>query len=153
MRKIKKIPVTKEGFEKLQKELLNLKTLRPQAVETLSEARKLGDLSENGLYTAAKMRLRSIDSQIFRINAQIKLADIIEENKSGVVGLGSKVKVSDGKSKRLFYIVGDYEADPLNGKITSNSPIGKSLMRKKVRDEILVKTPSGIVKYKILEIL
>lgn len=153
MRKIKKIPVTKEGFEKLQKELLNLKALRPQAVETLSEARKLGDLSENGLYTAAKMRLRSIDSQIFRINAQIKLADIIEENKSGVVGLGSKVKVSDGKSKRLFYIVGDYEADPLNGKITSNSPIGKSLMRKKVRDEILVKTPSGIVKYKILEIL
>ncbi len=153
MRKIKKIPVTKEGFEKLQKELLNLKTLRPQAVETLSEARKLGDLSENGLYTAAKMRLRSIDSQIFRINAQIKLADIIEENKSGVVGLGSKVKVSDGKSKRLFYIVGDYEADPLNGKITSNSPIGKSLMRKKVRDEILVKTPSGMVKYKILEIL
>jgi len=153
VRKIKKIPVTKEGFEKLQKELLNLKTLRPQAVETLSEARKLGDLSENGLYTAAKMRLRSIDSQIFRINAQIKLADIIEENKSGVVGLGSKVKVSDGKSKRLFYIVGDYEADPLNGKITSNSPIGKSLMRKKVRDEILVKTPSGMVKYKILEIL
>lgn len=153
MQKIKKIPVTKEGFGKLQKKLSELKALRPQAVETLSEARKLGDLSENGLYTAAKMRLRSIDSQIFRINTQIKLADIIEEKKNDTVNLGSKVKVTDGKNERQFYLVGDYEADPAKGRITGNSPIGKSLIGKKVKDEFVVETPSGKIKYKIIKIV
>lgn len=152
MRKIKRIPVTREGFEKLQKELENLKKIRPEAVNTLSDARKMGDLSENGLYTAAKMRLKSIDAQIFRLNVQIKLADIIKPSLSGSVGLGSKIVVSKNDQKREFYIVGDYEADPLIGKISSKSPLGKKILGKKINELIEIDTPSGKKTYKIEKI-
>lgn len=152
MRKIKRIPVTREGFEKLQKELENLKEIRPEAVNTLSDARKMGDLSENGLYSAAKMRLKSIDAQIFRLNIQIKLADIIKPSLSGTAGLGSKIVVSKNGQKREFYIVGDYEADPLIGKISSKSPLGKKILGKKINELIEVDTPSGKKTYKIEKI-
>lgn len=152
MRKIKRILVTREGFEKLQKELENLKEIRPEAVNTLSDARKMGDLSENGLYTAAKMRLKSIDAQIFRLNIQIKLADIIKPSLSGTVGLGSKIVVSKNGQKREFYIVGDYEADPLIGKISSKSPLGKKILGKKINELIEIDTPSGKKTYKIEKI-
>jgi transcription elongation factor GreA len=151
MRKIERIPVTKEGFEKLQKDLTELKRIRPEAVNTLSDARKMGDLSENGLYTAAKMRLKSIDAQIFRLNIQIKLADIINKKDNFIIGLGSKVTVFDGKIERELYLVGDYEADPKSGKISKKSPIGRSLIGKRVGDSVSVFTPSGRKVYKILK--
>jgi len=152
MRKIKRIPVTREGYEKLKSDLNELKLLRPAAVNTLSDARKMGDLSENGLYTAAKMRLKSIDAQIFRLNIQIKLADIIEKKTDGVVGINTKVKISDGKKERDLHIVGQYEADPLNNKISNSSPIGRALIGRKVGDIVNVYTPSGKVNYKVLKI-
>lgn len=151
VRKIKRIPVTREGFEKLQKELGNLKKIRPEALNTLSDARKMGDLSENGLYTAAKMRLKSIDAQIFRLNIQIKLADIIEKKDNLVISLGSKVTIFDGKIEKDLYLVGDYEADPKSGRISKKSPIGKSLMGKRAGDSISVFTPSGEKIYKIIK--
>jgi transcription elongation factor GreA len=151
MRKIERVPVTKEGFEKLQKDLTELKRIRPEAVNTLSDARKMGDLSENGLYTAAKMRLKSIDAQIFRLNIQIKLADIINKKDNFIIGLGSKVTVFDGKIERELYLVGDYEADPKSGKISKKSPIGRSLIGKRVGDSVSVFTPSGRKVYKILK--
>lgn len=153
MKKIKRISVTKEGLEELKKKLVELEGKRPEAVDTLSDARKLGDLSENALYSAAKMRLRSIDSQIFRIKTQIKLADVITGSKNGTVGLGSKVIISDGVREKSFYIVGEYEADPVKGKISGNSPIGKSLLGKKVGDTFRVKAPSGDIDYKVIKII
>ncbi len=152
MRKIKRIPVTREGYEKLVKDLVSLKSSRPEAVNTLSEARKMGDLSENGLYSAAKMRLRGIDSQILRLNIQIKLADIIEENKSGFVSINSKVLISDGKKERVLHIVGQFEADPLNNKISSSSPIGRGLIGKKTGDRVGVNIPSGRITFEILKV-
>ncbi len=152
MRKIKRIPVTREGYEKLVKDLASLKASRPEAVNTLSEARKMGDLSENGLYSAAKMRLRGIDSQILRLNIQIKLADIIEENKSGFVSINSKVLISDGKKERVLHIVGQFEADPLNNKISSSSPIGRGLIGKKTGDRVGVNIPSGRITFEILKV-
>ncbi len=152
MRKIKRIPITQEGFDALRKKLQDLKNMRPQAVETLSDARKMGDLSENGLYSAAKMRLRSIDSQIFRLTIQIRLADIILDLGNDVVRLGSRVTISDGEKTRTFHIVGHYEADPLSGKISSLSPIGKGLMRKKVGDKGEIITPQGKTTFTILQI-
>ena len=152
MKKIKKILITREGLEKLKEEIEELKRIRPEAVNTLSDARKMGDLSENGLYTAAKMRLKSIDAQIFRLNIQLKLADIIEPSLSGAVGLGSKIVVSKNGQKRKFYIVGDYEADPLMGKISSKSPLGKKILGKKINELIEVNTPSGKKTYKIEKI-
>lgn len=153
LRKIKRIPITREGYDQLKIDLIELKKSRPEAVNTLSDARKMGDLSENGLYTAAKMRLKSIDAQIFRLNIQIKLADVMEDNKSDIVSINSRVLLTDGKKERELHIVGHYEADPLNGKISSKSPIGRVLIGKKVDDSAFVRTPSGEVKYKILKIL
>ena len=152
MKQIKRIPVTKEGFENLKKELEKLKSERPQAVKTLAEARSMGDLSENGLYTAAKARLRSIDSQMFRLDIQIKLADIIEGGADGVVSIGKSVTVESEGSKTTFHIVGDYEANPLEKKISQHSPLGKVLMGKRVGDTVEFQAPKGSVAYKILSI-
>src|SRR5690349_8071529 len=103
MRTLKRIPVTKEGFENLKQKLADLKSERPSAVKTLSEARAMGDLSENGLYTAAKARLRGIDSEIFRVEMQIKLADIMEGSKNEVK-IGSRVEVINGENKITYHI-------------------------------------------------
>ncbi len=149
--RIKRIPVTKEGFEKLQKELLQLQKDRPQAVKNLADARGMGDLSENGLYTAAKSRLRSIDAQIFRTEIQIKLADIIEGS-DGKVSIGSIVTVESDTGKTVFNIVGDYEANPTEKKISQHSPLGRALMGKKVGETAQFEAPKGTISYKILSI-
>ncbi len=148
MKQIKRIPVTKEGFEKLQNELKRLQAERPTAVKTLAEARAMGDLSENGLYTAAKARLRSIDNEMFRLEIQIKLADI-RESDNRTVGIGSKVEVSQEGAKTTYYIVGDYEANPLERKISQHSPLGRVLIGKKAGDTVQFEAPKGIISYKI----
>lgn len=122
------------------------------AVKNLSEARNLGDLSENGLYTAAKARLRSIDSQIFRTEIQIKLADVKEGRNKASIDIGSKVIVAGINKTHTFRIVGDFESDPKNGKISQHSPLGKVLMRKKEGDTVIFKAPKGEITYKILEV-
>lgn len=147
-RQIKRIPVTKEGFEKLQNELKRLQGERPSAVKTLAEARAMGDLSENGLYTAAKARLRSIDSEMFRLEIQIKLADI-RESDNNRVGIGSKVEVSQDGAKTTYHVVGDYEANPLERKISQHSPLGRVLMGKKAGDTVQFEAPKGTISYKI----
>lgn len=152
MKQIKRIPVTKEGFENLKKEMEDLQKQRPQAVRTLADARGMGDLSENGLYTAAKSRLRSIDNQLFRLDIQIKLADIIE-SKEGVVGIDSKVVVTDGTHEKTFHIVGDYEANPLELKISQHSPLGRVLIGRKKGDTVEFTAPKGTISYKILSVL
>lgn len=151
IRNIKRIPVTKEGFATLQKDLLQLQKDRPAAVKTLAEARSMGDLSENGLYTAAKSRLRSIDTQIFRTEIQIKLADIIE-GAQGQVSIGSIVNVKSEDREITFYIVGDYEANPAEKKISQHSPLGRALMGKKVGETAHFEAPKGTISYKILSI-
>lgn len=151
MRQLKRIPFTKEGLEEVKRELEKLKTTRPEAVAKLAEARSMGDLSENGLYTAAKARLRSMDSRIFQLTMQIRLADVIKSNINSV-GIGTSVEVETNKKKRVFHLVGDYEADPLEGKISQHSPLGKALIGKKVGDTALVKTPTVNVSYQILRI-
>lgn len=151
MRTLKRIPFTKEGLEEVKKELEGLKKSRLEAVLKLAEARGMGDLSENGLYTAAKARLRSMDSRIFQLGMQIKLADVIKSN-INEVGIGTSVEVQiEGKS-RVFHIVGDYEANPLEGKISQHSPIGKALLGKRVGDEVKVLTPRETITYVITSI-
>jgi len=152
MRKIKKIPITREGYEKLKKEYEELKRSRPEAVKTLSEARNMGDLSENGLYAAAKARLRSIDSQMFRLLIQIKLADIVQTTNKESIGIGSKFEVGDGKTNKIMHLVGDFEANPLEGKISRKSPIGRALLGKKINDRIEFEAPKGKLSYTILRI-
>lgn len=151
MKQIKRIPVTKEGFKKLQEELLQLQKERPAAVKTLADARSMGDLSENGLYTAAKARLRSIDSQLFRLEIQIKLADIIEGRRD-LVTIGSSVKVKNEETEFIYHIVGDYEANPVERKISQHSPLGKVLIGRKIGDTVNFVAPKGVITYKIISI-
>lgn len=146
-----KIAFTKEGYNKLQKELDDLIHSRKEAVETLSAARALGDLSENGLYTAAKSRLRSIDTEINRRKYYLKVG-VVTQTDSSTVHVGKSVVVTDGKQERVFQIVGDTESDPLNGKITQKSPIGSALIGKKLKESVDIKTPSGTIKYVIKKI-
>lgn len=149
---IKRISITKEGFEKLKTDMAALQAERPQAVKNLAEARGMGDLSENGLYTAAKSRLRSIDSQLFRLDIQIKLADIIEPTQKGIIGIDSKVVIEVDGEKRNVHVVGDYEANPMEGKVSQKSPIGSALMGKSVGDIAFYTVPAGTIQCKVLSI-
>lgn len=151
--KLDRITFTKEGYEKLLRKLERLKLDRPAAVKELARARELGDLSENGLYTAAKARLNSIDSNIFRIEMTIKFADVTESKNSSVVQIGSRVIVQDGKEEVEYQIVGDTEANPRKRKVTQNSPIGSALLGRSAGDEVEIQTPSGPKSLKIIKII
>ena len=146
------IRFTKEGFEKLKKDLDLLILSRKDAVEDLQKARAMGDLSENGYYKAAKFKLSSIDRDIRIMTSDLKQATIIESAHASTVGIGSKVVVSDGKKEQIYNIVGDLEADPKNQKISLLSPLGKALLGKKKGDNVVFQTPSGEITYLIVSI-
>lgn len=150
--RLKRFQMTKIGHQQMLEKLENLKSSRPGAVKELARARELGDLSENGLYTAAKGRLISIDNQIFKIEMTLKLADIVEEDNSGIAQIGSKVTVKDGSEQIIYEIVGDLEANPKERKVSPNSPIGRALIGKKVDETTEIHLPAGIKKLVIQRI-
>ena len=140
---MKLIKFTKEGLEEIKAEYERLKSSRPDAVKELSRARELGDLSENGLYHAAKANLRSIDSRLRRMSGQIKFAEVVPSPKILVEQNGEKIE---------YKIVGDFEADPQNYKISANSPIGQALSNRREGDFVNVQTPKGNIEIKILKV-
>lgn len=149
-----KIQLTKKGFDDLKIELDDLiKTKRQNAVERLGKARSMGDLKENSEYSAAKEELTFIEGRIEEIKRIIDNVEIIENNKSGnQIQIGSSVTVEINGSKEIFEIVGEFEADPMNKKLSQNSPIGQALINKKVGDLVEINIPAGKVQYKIVEI-
>lgn len=150
--KKEKISFTKEGLDKVKKEYEEVLSTRKEAIKTLARAREMGDLSENGFYKAAKANLFSIYSKLRHLNYLIKSAEIVQSQEEGVSSVGKKVKVSEGNTTRIFHIVGRYEADPLAGKISDESPIGRELIGKKEGDVVKITTPKGEIIYKILEV-
>lgn len=144
---------TKEGLEALKKEhdeLVHIK--RPAAVSRLSDARDLGDLSENSEYAAAKQDLSFMDGRILELKEILHAAKVISHVSKSHIDIGSKVTVHiDGKHD-TFTLVGEWEADPGNKKISNSSPLGKALMGKKVGEEVEVEAPAGKIFYKIVEI-
>lgn len=151
----KKFFVTQEGLEELKKELHNLQKIkRPEVLDRVSKAREMGDLSENSEYHAARDELSLIDGRVEELSEIMKNVQIIEEDPSdGSVKIGSKVNLHiNGKKKDVFTIVGEWEADPRNKKISHESPIGKALIGKGVGDEVEVEAPAGKIKYTILEV-
>lgn len=141
--KMQRIKFTKEGFESLKKEYEELLSKRPEQVATLKQAREMGDLSENGLYHAAKANLRSTDSRLRRLSNMIKLVIIVPSKKFTVEQDGKKV---------VYEIVGDFEAKPADKKISANSPIGRALMNGRIGDQVEIQTPKGTITIKILNI-
>jgi transcription elongation factor GreA len=144
----KKYPMTREGKEKLENELENLKTVRrKEVVERIKIARSFGDLSENSEYDAAKDEQAFVEGRITTLENMIRNAEIITEDtaNSSNVSLGKSVtfkELPDGEEE-TYTIVGSAEADPFEGKISNDSPIAKSLMGKTIGDEVTVSTPGG----------
>ena len=151
---MKKVQLTKTGFEKLRQELKELKTkIKEDVLKRLNQARAMGDLSENSAYSAAKEELNLVEGRIAELEEILKNAEIVEgNNNKNMVQLGSSVIVEVNGKKEKFEIVGDFEADPLNKKLSHTSPIGQALTGKKVGDWVEVEVPAGKIKYKIVEI-
>ncbi|MCL5970253.1 MAG: transcription elongation factor GreA [Patescibacteria group bacterium] len=151
---VKKIYLTKEGLDELKKEYDQLtKVKRPDVLERVSQARSMGDLSENAEYGAAREELSFIDGRIDELDELIKQAVLIQETHSkGLVKLGSTVTVNIKGKKEVFTVVGEWEADPHEKKISHESPLGKALLGKKVGEKVEVEAPAGIVVYTIASV-
>lgn len=153
----KVIKLTPDGLKKIQDELEMLKTQgRADIAEKIKVARGYGDLSENSEYDEAKNEQAKIEARIVEIEAMLKNVEIIEDikGKAKCVVIGVKVKVLDEEygDESEYRVVGSTEADPRNGKISDDSPVGRALLGKKVGDEVIVEAPGGEFKLKIVEI-
>lgn len=127
---------TKHGLEAKQKEYDNLLASRPDAVKDLTKAREMGDLSENGYYKSARMKLSDIDRRLRYIKYLLKIAQVKEKQNNGTIDIGSVVTLQNKGGEKVYEIVGTYEANPKNGKISSYSPLGKILLGKKTGDTV-----------------
>ncbi|MDZ7744270.1 MAG: transcription elongation factor GreA [Candidatus Saccharibacteria bacterium] len=149
----KQFHLTKEGVSELEAELKDLVAQRGPIAERIKTAREFGDLSENAEYTSARQEQERVEGRIGEIENILQNVEVISKPKSdNKVRLGSSVKLkAKGKTKE-FQVVGTVEADPLNGKISDESPIGKALLGKKEGEEVEIVTPAETATYKIAEI-
>ncbi len=146
--------LTKEGIEELNKELKNLIAERGPIAERIKTAREFGDLSENAEYSSARQEQEQTEARIAEIEHILLNVEVIKRPRGdSKVQLGSHVTLKNetGKTKE-FQVVGTVEADPLNGKISDESPIGQALLGKKENDEVEIKTPAETATYKIVDI-
>lgn len=150
------IYLTKEGFEKLSKELEFLKTVRRREIsKAIGEARAHGDISENAEYDAAKDAQGLNEKRIAELEAKLAHARILDENiPKDEVLIGATVKLQDVDSQEEleYMLVSDAEADYAQGKISVSSPVGSALLNHKENDIVEIKVPAGVLKYKILKI-
>lgn len=147
------IHLTKEGLDKLRRELQELKgTRRKELAVRLEAAKELGDLSENADYQTAKEELAWVEGRIHELEDLVARAAVAEAPIAGVVSIGSTVTTDSNGQTRIFTIVGATEADPSHGKISAESPLGSALLNCKVGDDVLVQTPVGPVRYAVVKV-
>lgn len=149
--------ITYEGLKKYEDELHDLKVVRRREVaQKIKEAREQGDLSENAEYDAAMDEQRDIEARIEQLEKILKNAEVVDEDEidTTAVSIGCRVKIRDIEMKEdlEYKIVGSTEANSLKGKISNESPVGRALLGKKVKDTVSVETPAGVIKYKVIEI-
>ncbi len=148
----KQYHLTQDGKVELETELSELKNRRTEIAEKIANARDYGDLSENAEYDAAREEQAQLESRVAELEEILQNADIIKPAKSnGTVQVGSTVDLKNGK-KVTYQIVGPVEADPLEGKISNESPIGSALMGKKVGEKVTIETPKGSVSYTVEDV-
>lgn len=150
----KQFHLTKSGKEELQKELEQLVSQRGEVAERIKTAREFGDLAENAEYISAREEQERLESRVAEIENILQNVEVIEKPKAdNKVQLGSKVSLkSDNGSSKEFTVVGTVEADPINGKISDESPIGQALLGKKVGEKVEIKTPAEVTVYKVTKI-
>jgi transcription elongation factor GreA len=152
-----KVPMTLDGFERLEEELKRLKTVeRPEIIKAIATAREHGDLSENAEYHAAKERQSFNEGRISEIENKIANAEIIDVSKlSGkIVKFGAKIKLMDEDTEEdsSYQIVGEHEADINNGFLSINAPLARALIGKTVGDSVEVVTPKGSKGFEIIKV-
>jgi transcription elongation factor GreA len=150
----KQFHLTQAGVDELKAELESLVGLRSELAERIKTAREFGDLSENMEYSAARQDQERNESRISEIEHILANAHVITAPKGDskvVLGSTVKLKSESGKTKQ-FQVVGTVEADPLNGKISDESPIGRALIGKKEGEKVEIKTPADITSYTIVDI-
>ncbi|MEM8872242.1 MAG: transcription elongation factor GreA [Pseudomonadota bacterium] len=154
---MEKIPLTKQGFAKLDAELKQLKSeTRPNIIRAIAEAREHGDLSENAEYHAAREQQSHTEGRIAELEGILGRADVIDTSKmSGAIKFGATVRIVDEETdvEKSYQIVGEAEADIENGRLNIKSPLARALIGKEIGDSVEVKTPGGTKDYEILEIL
>lgn len=153
---MEKIPLTRAGFDKLDAELKQLKSVeRPSIIAAISEARAHGDLSENAEYHSAKEKQSFIEGRIKELEGVISLAEVIDPTRlSGSIKFGATVVMvdEDTDEEKTYQIVGEYEADIESGRLNVRSPLARALIGKVVGDSVEVRTPGGERAYQVLKI-
>ncbi len=144
--------ITAEGKKELEAELDQLKARRGEIADKIAEARDYGDLSENAEYDAAREEQGLVESRVAEIEDILLNAELIKSSRKSSIGLGSKVQLKNGAKKVDYHVVGPVEANPVEGKISNESPIGLALMGKKVGDKVTVTTPKGNISYEIVTV-
>lgn len=153
----KEVILTKEGLEKLEKELEHLKSVRREDVaERIKQAIAFGDISENSEYEDAKNEQAFIEGRIITLEKILKKARLMEDNdiRTDVVSLGSKVTLQEMKSGRqvIVTLVSSVESKLKDGKISDESPVGRAVIGQRVDTEVNVEAPAGIIQYKIIKV-
>lgn len=154
----KEYKLSAERHQELKDELNYLKTVREKEVaDQIKEARSFGDLSENSEYDEAKNEQGKLYSRIAEVETILQNCVVIEgehEHDGKSVRVGSRIKVLDldFNEEEIYDVVGSQEADPMNGRISEDSPFGRGLLGKTVGDEVVVEAPAGVLRYKILDI-
>lgn len=149
--------LTRDGLEKLEQELEELKTVkRKEVAERLKQAISFGDLSENSEYEDAKNEQAFIEGRILTVEKMLKNVKVIEDDSvvEGEVSIGSLVRLKDIEmdEEEEYKLVGTVEADPMNNRISNESPVGHAIIGHKVGDIVEIEVPAGIIKYEVLSI-
>ena len=145
--------ISREGYQKLVDELNMLTTQRRREIaERIEQAKELGDLSENAEYSDAKEDQAFNEGRILELSNLLKTLTVVDPPVDGRVGMGSKLVVETNAGQKEFTIVSFNEADPLNGKISNESPLGRALLNHVAGDKIQVNTPKGYVEYTIISV-
>lgn len=150
-----KVFLTQEGYQNIKEELDTLKNkTRPNVVDRLALARQQGDLSENSEYTSARDDLSFIDGRIEELENIIKNAVVVEEKEGpkGEVCLGCKVTVKTNGNETVYHIVGEWEANPAQKKVSHTSPLGQALIGRKAGEEVEFEAPAGKIVFNIVKI-
>ncbi len=149
----KKFSLTQTGVDELTKELEQLIAERGPVAEKIKTAREFGDLAENAEYQTARQEQEKLEARISEVEHILQNVAVIKKPKGdSKVQLGSTVMLKNAGKSKEFQVVGTVEADPLNGKISDESPIGQALLGKKLGEEVEIVTPAETTKYKITEI-
>jgi transcription elongation factor GreA len=144
------IPLTQAAMDENRAEKKRLQQLRVEVLGRLQIAREMGDLSENGAYTAAKFELGNIGRQLRYINHLLAHGVVVSSTTGNTVGFGSTVTLSNKGKQLAFMLVSQHESDPQKNKLSLESPIGAATVGKKVGDMVIVSTPRGEVEYEVI---